>query len=320
MQTCQPQKHRYKCACYEGYRLADDGFTCKSTDKTPPLLVFSNRHEVRAVDLPSLSARALVSSLKNTIALDWYREPASGAVALYWTDVVDDNIYRGTVAGAALSGIEAVVRQGLSTAEGLAVDWVGGNLYWVESGLHQIEVARLDGRHRRTLLAGDMDSPRALAVDSNEGLLFWSDWEAAAPRIERCSGAGRGRRAVVRVDALTDGAWPNGISLDHRPRRLYWIDARSDSIHTTDYDGGDYREVLRGHAALSHPFAITVFEGHVYWTDWRSNSVVRANKWNGSHVAVVQRTLTQPFDIKVRPRRRRPPPRPGPTADASVRR
>lgn len=298
-QTCQPQKNRYKCTCYEGYQLADDGFTCKSTDKTPPLLIFSNRHEVRAVELPSLAARALISSLKNTIALDWRRDPASGAVSLYWTDVVDDNIYRGTVVGAALSGIEVVVQQGLSTAEGLAVDWLGGNLYWVESSLHQIEVARLDGRHRRTLLAGDMDSPRALAVDPNEGLLFWSDWEAAAPRIERCSAAGRRRRAVVRVDALTDGAWPNGISLDHRPRRLYWIDARSDSIHTTDYDGGDYREVLRGHAALSHPFAITVFEGHVYWTDWSSNSVVRANKWNGSDVAVVQRTLTQPFDIKV---------------------
>ncbi|CAK1590811.1 unnamed protein product [Parnassius mnemosyne] len=104
---------------------------------------------------------------------------------------------------------------------------------------------------------------------------------------------------LARVDALSDGAWPNGIALDHLAERLYWIDARSDSIHTTTYEGGDYREVLRGHEALSHPFAITVFESHVYWTDWRSNSVVRANKWNGSSVAVVQRTLTQPFDIKV---------------------
>lgn len=74
---------------------------------------------------------------------------------------------------------------------------------------------------------------------------------------------------------------------------------RSDSIHTTLYDGSEYHEVLRGHEALSHPFAITVFESHVYWTDWRSNSVVRANKWNGSDVTVVQRTFTQPFDIKI---------------------
>lgn len=41
---------------------------------------------------------------------------------------------------AALSNITVVVQQGLSTAEGLAVDWVGENLYWVESSLHQIEV------------------------------------------------------------------------------------------------------------------------------------------------------------------------------------
>ncbi|CAB3232339.1 unnamed protein product [Arctia plantaginis] len=306
-QGCVPHKHRYKCTCDQGYRLADDGFTCKSTDGVTPLLVFSNRHEVRGVELPALTARALISSLKNTIALDWRRDPASGAVQLYWTDVVDDNIYRGLIVGNALSGIEAVVRQGLSTAEGLAVDWVAGNLYWVESSLHQIEVARLDGQYRRTLIAGDMDSPRAIALDPRVGYLFWSDWEQAAPRIERASLAGRRRSAVVRVDALSDGAWPNGISLDYRARRLYWIDARSDSIHTTDYDGGDHREVLRGHPSLSHPFAITVFESHVYWTDWRSNSVVRATKWNGSDVTVVQRTLTQPFDVKVVHPSRQPP-------------
>lgn len=68
-------------------------------DGTTPLLVFSNRHEVRGVELPALTARALISSLKNTIALDWRRDPASGQVQLYWTDVVDDNIYRGVIVG-----------------------------------------------------------------------------------------------------------------------------------------------------------------------------------------------------------------------------
>ena len=82
-------------------------------------------------------------------------------------------------------------------------------------------------------------------------------------------------------------------------RRIYWIDARSDSIHTATYDGSDPREILRGHETLSHPFAIALFENHVYWTDWRTNSVIRANKWNGSDVTVIQRTLTQPFDIQV---------------------
>lgn len=74
---------------------------------------------------------------------------------------------------------------------------------------------------------------------------------------------------------------------------------RSDSIHTATYDGLNHREVMRGHVALSHPFAIAVYENHVYWTDWRTNSVMRANKWNGSEITVMQRTLSQPFDIQI---------------------
>lgn len=68
-----------------------------AADPARPLLVFSNRHELRGVELPSLSSHALVSSLKNTVALDWFG--ARGAVQLYWTDVLDDNIYRGTLTG-----------------------------------------------------------------------------------------------------------------------------------------------------------------------------------------------------------------------------
>lgn len=70
-----------------------------------------------------------------------------------------------------LANIEVVVQTGLSTAEGLAVDWIGKNLYWVESNLDQIEVAKLNGSFRRTLIAGNMESPRAIALDPRFGLV-----------------------------------------------------------------------------------------------------------------------------------------------------
>ncbi len=67
-----------------------------------------------------------------------------------------------------------------------------------------------------------------------------------------------------------------------------------------DYDGQDFRELIRGgNDFLNHPFAITLFENDVYWTDWRSNSVIRANKWNASVFSVIQHTFSQLFDIKV---------------------
>ena len=196
-----------------GYELLKDGFTCKSTDAASPYIIFSNRHELRSIDLQTHNVRALISSLKNTIALDFFH--SREADIIFWTDVVDDKIYRGTLVGGSLTNIEVVVQTGLATAEGLAVDWVGENLYWVESNLDQIEVAKLNGSFRRTLVAGNMESPRAIALDPRHGILFWTDWESGHPRIESCSMSGDGRKVVIRVDAVSDGAWPNGLTLDY---------------------------------------------------------------------------------------------------------
>lgn len=42
-----------------------------------------------------------------------------------------------------------------------------------------------------------------------------------------------------------------------------------------------------------------MYGGEVYWTDWRTNTLAKANKWTGNNVTVVQRTNTQPFDLQV---------------------
>lgn len=75
--------------------------------------------------------------------------------------------------------------------------------------------------------------------------------------------------------------------------------SRSDAIYSAMYDGSGLIEVLRGHEYLSHPFAVTMYGGEVYWTDWRTNTLAKANKWTGHNVTVVQRTNTQPFDLQV---------------------
>ena len=97
------------------------------------------------------------------------------------------------------------------------------------------------------------------------------------------------RKVVFVVTAYRNGAWPNGLTLDLAMKRIYWIDARSDSIHTATYDGSDHREILRGHEHLAHPFAISLFESHVYWTDWRSNAVLRTDKWRAENVEVIDK-------------------------------
>lgn len=68
-----------------------------------------------------------------------------------------------------VTAIEVVVQHGLATPEGLAVDWITGKLYWIDSNLDQIEVAKLNGDMRATLIAGGMEHPRAIALDPGQG-------------------------------------------------------------------------------------------------------------------------------------------------------
>uniref|UniRef100_A0A671QVS2 Low density lipoprotein receptor-related protein 1Ab n=1 Tax=Sinocyclocheilus anshuiensis TaxID=1608454 RepID=A0A671QVS2_9TELE len=293
-QRCVQEKATVKCACYEGWALGPDGESCKSTDPFKPFIIFSNRHEIRRIDLYKGEFSVLVPGLRNTIALDFHLNQS----ALYWTDVVEDKIYRGKLSeNGALTSFEVVIQYGLATPEGLAVDWIAGNIYWVESNLDQIEVAKLDGTMRTTLLAGEVEHPRAIALDPRDGILFWTDWDASSPRIEAASMSGEGRRTIHKETG--NGGWPNGLTVDYLERRILWIDARSDAIYSAAYDGSGLIEVLRGHEHLSHPFAVTMYGGEVYWTDWRTNTLAKANKWTGHNVTVVQRTNTQPFDLQV---------------------
>lgn len=90
-QKCDQNKFSVKCSCYEGWVLEPDGESCRSLDPFKPFIIFSNRHEIRRIDLHKGDYSVLVPGLRNTIALDFHLSQS----ALYWTDVVEDKIYRG---------------------------------------------------------------------------------------------------------------------------------------------------------------------------------------------------------------------------------
>lgn len=74
---------------------------------------------------------------------------------------------------------------------------------------------------------------------------------------------------------------------------------------------------------LSHPFAITIFEDIIYWTDWNTRTVEKGNKYDGSDRTVLVNTTHKPFDIHVYHPYRQPvgeyvTEKPGPVALVSV--
>ena len=86
---------------------------------------------------------------------------------------------------------------------------------------------------------------------------------------------GQDRKAVV-SEAIT---WPNGLTIDYTSARIFWTDAKPAAIESANLDGSGRKKILS--KGLYHPFAITVFEDLIYWTDWHFKSVSSANKANG---------------------------------------
>jgi hypothetical protein len=69
-----------------------------------------------------------------------------------------------------------VIRWGLESPGGVALDWVHNLLFWTDSGTRRVEVSSMDGSLRSVLAASDLDKPRAIAVHPGEALVFWTDW------------------------------------------------------------------------------------------------------------------------------------------------
>uniref|UniRef100_A0A674I2P4 LDL receptor related protein 4 n=1 Tax=Terrapene triunguis TaxID=2587831 RepID=A0A674I2P4_9SAUR len=246
-----------------------------------PVLLFANRIDIRQV-LPHRSEYTLLlNNLENAIALDFHHSKE----LVFWSDVTLDRIMRANLNG---SNVEEVVSTGLESPGGLAIDWIHDKLYWTDSGTSRIEVANLDGTHRKVLLWENLEKPRAIALHPMEGTIYWTDW-GNTPRIEYSSMDGSNRRII----ADTHLFWPNGLTIDYAGHRMYWVDAKHHVIERADLDGRNRKAVI----SLPHPFAITVFEDSLYWTDWHTKSINSANKFTGKNQEIIRNKLHFPMDI-----------------------
>ncbi|XP_071260739.1 low-density lipoprotein receptor-related protein 8-like isoform X4 [Salvelinus alpinus] len=289
-QICVNYKGDYKCECYEGYEMDPSTKSCKAVGKSP-YLMFTNRHEIRRIDLVKKDYTQVVPTLKNAVALD----VDVTTNKMYWCDLYHRKIYSAYINKASdLSEQVTLIETALTSPEGLAVDWVHKNIYWTDSGDKTISVATGDGKKRRILIATELSEPRAIAVDPRQGFMYWSDWGTQA-KIEKAGMNGVDRQVLVseRIE------WPNGITLDLSNRRLYWVDSKLHLLSSIDLNGDNRKVLLSSQNHLGHPFALTVFEDRVYWTDLEDEAIYSANRLTGRDVATLAEHLNNPLDVVV---------------------
>ena len=122
--------------------------------------------------------------------------------------------------------------------------------------------------------------------------MYWTDW-GLHPKIEKAEMNGKRRVVLVRSSLL----WPNGLTLDQRKNRLYWVDANYNKLEYLDLNNNNRVILISSVIFLPHPFGLTLLGDHLYWTDWYHNAVYRANKETGGGVTAFITGLGQPMDI-----------------------
>ena len=198
---------------------------------------------------------------------------------------------------------------------GLAVDWIGNNLYWTDEGLAAIFVASLDdSTKRQRLLSEGLTHPRSIAVHPNKGIMFWSDWPSGPPvesentsqgKIESAWLDGTHRSIIVSEHVM----WANGLTVDGVENRLYWCDSYLQTIESISLDTFSGRIQHLSSAAsqsvISRPYGLTFHDRVVFWSEFEKGHIMKLNLTT-NHTEMIVEENPQLFSLKVFAQKRQP--------------
>lgn len=121
--------------------------------------------------------------------------------------------------------------------------------------------------------------------------LYWAEWDNAGS-IERALLDGTQRQVIISHIGRA-----NGLTIDHVGRKLYWADITAPAI--------DYYDLLtqRRNVIISHhivyPFSVTQYRDYIYWADWNTGDIERADKLTGANRTKIHTNLASVTDLKV---------------------
>ncbi|WP_209326213.1 hypothetical protein [Brevibacterium renqingii] len=210
-----------------------------------------------SVDLITGETKEIVGGGAFVTGKQLIRKPADGQ--LFWADREGCAIYRCEHDGSNVTPLILTAGQGPTEAEeqcvGVAVDPLGGHLYWTQKGPSKagkgrilragLEIPEGESAASRTdveTIFSGLPEPIDLELDSDEGVLYWTD-RGAGPQgnsLNRALMPAPGRSAGAPTVLAADFREAIGLALDLARGRAYVSDLSGD-IHEVDLRRGTSR-------------------------------------------------------------------------------
>lgn len=124
-------------------------------------MIISNRHSILVADLKDQSLERVPIIVENVVATASNMHTGT----IFWSDMKLKKISRLDRGGEPMD----VISTGLDLVEGLAYDWIAGNIYWLDSKLNTIEVSKENGSNRIVLVKENITQPRGMCLDPAPG-------------------------------------------------------------------------------------------------------------------------------------------------------
>lgn len=222
------------------------------------------RDRIFRTDFDGTGFEVLVDGLQGPrdIALDL------NAGKMYWTDrafgtsIGLDRIQRANLDGTV---IEDVIVESIGedlTLSGLALDPIGGKVYWSDRGSgDRIERANLDGTARETFYSvpspPGIGGPGSIAVDPASGTVYWiENWQVGTHQPGQIMQLNIDGSGVVEELVTGPGVKFGALCLDPLAGKMYWVSSGDSAIQRANLDGTLQEAVYSSAVGLGTALAV----------------------------------------------------------------
>uniref|UniRef100_A0A671Q6S8 Low-density lipoprotein receptor-related protein 2-like n=1 Tax=Sinocyclocheilus anshuiensis TaxID=1608454 RepID=A0A671Q6S8_9TELE len=255
---CHPSPQGGACYCPDGFTVANDSRTCVDYDDCKIWGICDHFCE----DRPGTHHCSCADGYFLEQGHVCKANISGGLPQLIFTDGRD--IKMADIHGRFVRLL--VQSDGKGYAVGVGYNWHTQRIFWTDTNSQKV----FNGLYEKMeVLSEAVHNAQNLAVDWINFKLYLV--EERVERIEACDYDGGNRVTLIAENLVT----PHGLALDPTVGKT----------------------VLNGGHQVPHPFGISVFENHAFFTDWVKMGVIRTNRFNGSDPTFLYRSTNRPGQI-----------------------